>query len=100
MPINDPQGKFVFPNLPIPTFQRLPGMLADALPDDFGNALIDAWMAEHGTTKSEVTPIDRLAYMAKRGTGALEFKPARGPNRERSAPLEMKSLVEDARKLI
>jgi serine/threonine-protein kinase HipA len=100
MPLDDPQGKFVFPNLPEPTFQRLPGMLADALPDDFGNALIDAWMAEHGATKSEVTPIDRLAYMAKRGTGALEFRPARGPNRESSAPLEMKTLVEDARKLI
>jgi serine/threonine-protein kinase HipA len=100
MPLGNPQGKFVFPNLPEPTFQRLPGMLADALPDDFGNALIDAWMAEHGATKNEVTPIDRLAYMAKRGTGALEFKPARGPNRESSAPLEMKQLVEDARKLI
>jgi serine/threonine-protein kinase HipA len=100
MPLDDPQGKFVFPNLPEPTFQRLPGMLADALPDDFGNALIDAWMAEHGATKSEVTAIDRLAYMAKRGTGSLEFRPARGPNRESSAPLEMKSLVEDARKLI
>jgi serine/threonine-protein kinase HipA len=100
MPVNNPQGKFVFPNLPEPTFQRLPGMLADALPDDFGNALIDAWMADHGMSRSEVTPIDRLAYMAKRGTGALEFRPARGPNRESSAPLEMKTLVEDARKLI
>lgn len=100
MPVDTPQGKFVFPNLPEPTFQRLPGMLADALPDDFGNALIDAWMADHGMTRSEVTPIDRLAYMAKRGTGALEFRPARGPNRESSTPLEMKTLVEDARKLI
>jgi serine/threonine-protein kinase HipA len=100
MPVDNPQRKFVFPNLPEPTFQRLPGMLADALPDDFGNALIDAWMADHGMTRSEVTPIDRLAYMAKRGTGALEFRPARGPNRESSAPLEMKTLVEDARKLI
>jgi len=100
MPVDNPQGKFVFPNLPEPSFQRLPGMLADALPDDFGNALIDAWMADHGMTRSEVTPIDRLAYMAKRGTGALEFRPARGPNRESSAPLEMKTLVEDARKLI
>ena len=100
MPVDNPQGKFVFPNLPEATFQRLPGMLADALPDDFGNALIDAWMADHGMTRSEVTPIDRLAYMAKRGTGALEFRPARGPNRESSTPLEMKTLVEDARKLI
>ncbi|HKV91709.1 MAG TPA: type II toxin-antitoxin system HipA family toxin [Candidatus Angelobacter sp.] len=100
MPIDDPRGRFVFPNLPLPTFQRLPGMLADALPDEFGNALVDAWMAEHGVSKGEVTPIDRLAYMAKRGTGALEFRPARGPIHETSTPVELRSLVEDARKLI
>jgi serine/threonine-protein kinase HipA len=75
-------------------------MLADALPDEFGNALIDAWMAEHGVTKSQVTPLDRLAYMGKRGVGALEFKPARGSYNESATPLEMKSLVEAARKLI
>jgi serine/threonine-protein kinase HipA len=100
MPLDDRHGPYIFPNLPEATFQRLPGLLSDALPDDFGNALIDAWMAEHGMTKSEVTPIDRLAYMGKRGTGALEFRPSRGPNRESSDPLEMKSLVENARKLI
>jgi serine/threonine-protein kinase HipA len=75
-------------------------MLADALPDDFGNALIDAWMAQHGVTKNEVTPLDRLAYMGKRGMGALEFKPSRGSQKESAAPLEMKSLVEAARKLV
>ncbi len=52
----------------------MPRLFADALPDDFGNALIDAWMAEHGTRKSEVTTLDRLAYMGRRGMGALEFK--------------------------
>lgn len=91
---------FVFPNLPTETFYHLPGMLADALPDDFGNALVDAWMAEHGFAKSEVTPLDRLAYMGKRGMGALEFRPTRGSHSESAAPLEMKSLVENARKLI
>jgi serine/threonine-protein kinase HipA len=50
--------------------------------------------------KSEITSLDRLAYMAKRGVGALEFRPARGPNRESATPLELKSLVENARKLI
>jgi serine/threonine-protein kinase HipA len=75
-------------------------MLADALPDAFGNALIDAWMAQHGMEKSAVTPLDRLAYMGRRGMGALEFKPARGSHKESAAPLEMKSLVEEARKLI
>ncbi len=91
---------FIFPNLPEATFHRLPGLLADALPDAFGNALIDAWMATQGMAKNEITTLDRLAYMGKRGMGALEFKPARGSHSESSAPLEMKSLVEEARKLI
>ncbi len=99
LPLDARSSAFVFPNLPHATFHRLPGMLADALPDDFGNALIDAWMAERGLAKSEVTPLDRLAYMGKRGVGALEFKPARGSHSESAAPLEMKSLVENARKL-
>lgn len=100
LPIDDRSATFVFPNLPDATFHRLPGMLADALPDAFGNALIDAWMAQHGMAKSAVTPLDRLAYMGKRGMGALEFRPARGSYTESAAPLEMKSLVEDARKLV
>ncbi len=100
LPLDDRRTAFVFPNLPDATFHRLPGMLADALPDDFGNALIDAWMAERGFAKSEVTPLDRLAYMGKRGVGALEFKPAHGSHSESAAPLDMKSLVENARKLI
>ena len=100
LPLDDRSAAFVFPNLPDATFHRLSGMLADALPDDFGNALIDAWMAERGFAKSEVTPLDRLAYMGKRGVGALEFKPERGSHSESAAPLEMKSLVENARKLI
>jgi serine/threonine-protein kinase HipA len=100
MPVDQGQTTFIFPNLPEPTFHRLPGMLADALPDDFGNALIDAWMAEQGIVKSAVTPLDRLAYMGKRGVGALEFKPSRGSHTESAAPLEMKALVEAARKAL
>ena len=100
LPLDNRSAAFVLPNLPDATFHRLPGMLADALPDDFGNALIDAWMAERGFAKGEVTPLDRLAYMGKRGMGALEFKPARGSHSESAAPLEMKSLVENARKVM
>ncbi len=100
MALDDSRSAFLFPNLPEATFHRLPAMLADALPDDFGNALIDAWMAQRGVARSEITPLDRLAYMGKRGTGALEFRPARGSHSESADPLEMKSLVEDARKLI
>jgi serine/threonine-protein kinase HipA len=100
MPVADERDTFIFPNLPNATFSGLPGMVADALPDDFGNALIDAWMAEHGVQKAAVTTLDRLAYMGKRGTGALEFRPARGSQRESSVPLKMKTLVEEARKLV
>ena len=100
MPLADTRETFLFPNLPEATFKRLPGMLADALPDEFGNALIDAWMAKHGVQKKEITTLDRLAYMGKRGIGALEFKPALGAHRESSAPLRLKSLVEGARKAI
>ena len=100
MPREASQEVFIFPNLPELTFYRLPGMLADALPDAFGNALIDAWMAKQGIARDEITPLDRLAYMGKRGMGALEFRPEHGSHRESSAPLEMQSLVEEARKLI
>ena len=100
MPLNDTRTTFAFPDLSEPGYKRLPGMLADALPDDFGNALIDAWMSSKGVEKRAVTTLDRLAYMGKRGMGALEFKPARGAHRESVEPLEMQALVETARKVI
>ena len=93
-------GPYVFPQLPIDTFHRLPAMLADALPDDFGNALIDAWLATHGVPRSAVTALDRLAYMASRGMGALEFAPSRGPRHRKPSAVELSTLVEGARSLI
>ncbi|VAY87293.1 putative DNA-binding transcriptional regulator [mine drainage metagenome] len=100
MPLADTRSTFAFPDLADPSYKRLPGLLADALPDDFGNALIDAWMTNKGIEKRAITTLDRLAYMGKRGMGALEFKPARGAHRESAEPLEMKSLVEIARTVI
>ena len=100
MPLDDRRRVFAFPGLPEGTYNRLPAMVADALPDDFGNALIDAWMAERGVAKSEITALDRLAYMGKRGLGALEFRPARGAHSESAVPLAMQSLVEEARRLV
>jgi serine/threonine-protein kinase HipA len=66
---------YQFPQLPRPTYYGLPALLADALPDAFGNALVDAWMAEQGVTPDRITPLDRLAYAADRAMGALEFRP-------------------------
>jgi serine/threonine-protein kinase HipA len=97
MPLAQAQEPFVFPALPEHTFMRLPAMLADALPDDFGNSLIDAWMASAGVAKAQITPLDRLAYMGRRATGALEFRPARGPKASSTA-LELSDLVESARR--
>jgi serine/threonine-protein kinase HipA len=98
MPIASATEPFIFPDLAELTYRRLPGMLADALPDDFGNALIDAWMAQQGVNKSQITSLDRLAYMAKRGIGALEFKSARGPGRSKSTTaIKLSALVESAR---
>jgi serine/threonine-protein kinase HipA len=100
MPLADRRAVFAFQGLSEATFNRLPAMVADALPDDFVNALIDAWMAERGLQRREVTALDRLAYMGRRGLGAQEFRPARGAHRESSEPLEMQSLVEEARMLV
>lgn len=67
---------YEFPELPRATFKGLPGLLADSLPDKFGNALIDAWLASQGRTPDSFNPVERLCYVGTRGMGALEFQPA------------------------
>src|SRR5271156_5763809 len=69
-PLSDRAGHSCSLALPKPTYFGLPSILADSLPDDFGNALIDAWMATKGIEKSAITILDRLAYTGKRGMGA------------------------------
>ncbi|MBK8793930.1 MAG: type II toxin-antitoxin system HipA family toxin [Holophaga sp.] len=100
MPSAGYREAFAFPQLPVATFQGLPGMIADALPDAFGNALIDAWMQSKGIEKGAVTVLDRLAYMGKRGLGALEFKPAMGTRKDSQVALQMNMLVEAARSAV
>lgn len=97
MPLALARDPFVFPALPAATYQRLPALLADALPDDFGNALIDAWMAQHGVAITAITPLDRLAYMGKRALGALEFKPSRSRATSSATAVNLSRLVESAR---
>lgn len=90
-------GVAVFPELNPATFLRLPPMLADALPDRFGNALIDAWMARHGIPGDRVTPLDRLAYTADRAMGALEFRPPAGAPTPEPTAIALADLVTTAR---
>ncbi|QHI96589.1 type II toxin-antitoxin system HipA family toxin [Xylophilus rhododendri] len=91
---------YLFTELPEATYKRLPALLSDALPDDFGNALINRYMADRGIASNSVTPLDRLAYMSGRGMGALSFKPARGPATRKPTAIELSSLVEEARKAV
>jgi len=69
------EGTFEFPSLAKETFKGLPGLLADSLPDRFGNAVIDAWLATQGREPDSLNPVERLCYIGNRGMGALEFQP-------------------------
>lgn len=63
----------------IESFHGLPGLLADSLPDRFGNAVIDSWLNSKGYSIDNFSALDRLCYTGKRGMGALEFVPSSGP---------------------
>lgn len=91
---------YLFTDLPEATYKRLPAMLGDALPDDFGNALINRYMADQGIASQNITALDRLAYMGARAMGALTFKPSRGPTRHKPTAIELGSLVEEARRAV
>jgi len=84
---------YEFSALPRNTFRGLPGLLADSLPDRFGNTLIDAWLASQGRAASSFHPVERLCYVGHRGMGALEFEPAvLGPSTSTSA-IDLENLV-------
>jgi serine/threonine-protein kinase HipA len=91
---------YEFPALPRVTFKGLPGMLADSLPDKFGNAIIDAWLASEGKNKGQFNSVERLCYTGSRGMGALEFKPAIRITRSSSNEIEVAKLVELANKVL
>lgn len=84
---------YSFPALSQQTFQGLPGLLADSLPDKFGNALIDQWLVRQGRTKESFNPVERLCYIGSRGMGGLEFFPAIGDKPKRSKKIELDILV-------
>lgn len=101
MPINESFERITFTNLPEATYYRLPPLIADSLPDSFGNALITAWLSNNGIPKDRITMLDRLAYMGRRGIGALEFKPCIDHHDiNDTSALKMSELVENARKAL
>lgn len=97
MPVRE--APYEFPALARETFKGLPGMLVDALPDKFGNRLIDAWLAETGRRADGFSPVDRLCYIGNRGIGALEFEPTIR-KASRSKKLEVAQLVDLANRVL
>ena len=89
---------YSFPTLDRETFKGLPGLLADALPDTYGRALFDRWLALTGRTSSN--PIETLCYLGKRCMGALEFEPAMDLKSDPHSKFEIDSLVNVAKEAL
>jgi serine/threonine-protein kinase HipA len=91
---------YSFPGNNNETFKGLPGLLADALPDKYGNRLINEWLARSGRDPESLNPVERLCFIGRRGMGALEFEPIIGNNSNRAERLEISSLVEAAQDIL
>jgi serine/threonine-protein kinase HipA len=92
--------RFSFPGMSQDTFKGLPPAIADALPDRFGNALVDAWLAQEGIPAAGITALDRLAYLGERGLGALTFSPAHTLNGPPPTALNLSDLIVAARDVV
>lgn len=99
MPLR-PGERYAFPALPRETFRGLPGLLADSLPDRYGDALINAWLATQGRSPESFNVVERLSYIGRRGMGALEFEPALGPTLPATQTLQVDALVELASEIL
>lgn len=92
---------FYYPSNRNKTFKGLPGLIADSLPDDYGNQIIDEWFASKGLSGMTFSPVDRLCYVGKRGMGALEFEPAQNnPQLEESSVIEIAHLTNLAKEVL
>lgn len=106
MPVADGRKIFSFPELRrdrdsgYDTFRGLPGLLADSLPDRFGNQLISAWLAQQGRTPESMNPVEMLCFIGTRGMGALEFEPPVMKEYVRPFSIEIDSLVDTASKIL
>lgn len=98
MPLSE--NVYYFPNLDRQTFKGLPGLLADSLPDRFGDAIIDSWLESSGLNPYNFSPIDRLCYVGQRGMGALEFIPSTGPETTSDEIIEINKMVDVASKVL
>src|SRR5574344_23490 len=88
------------PNTTNNAFNGLPGLLADALPDRYGNDLIDAWLASQGRLEGSMNPVEKLCFIGKRAMGALEFEPIVELGGEESFTVDIDSIVNIAAKIM
>ncbi|AGH94451.1 type II toxin-antitoxin system HipA family toxin [Pseudobdellovibrio exovorus] len=93
-------GVYEFIELSKETFKGLPGMLADSLPDKFGNSLINVWLAKQGRDVDSFHSVERLCYIGSRGMGALEFKPSSYVARKSNVPIDVHEMVELASSIL
>lgn len=106
MPLNKRQRIFSFPALRVKpdsqfdAFKGLPGLLADSLPDRYGNELINLWLSKQGRPANSMNPVEMLCFMGSRSMGALEFKPTMLKERNESFALEIDSMVSLASELL
>ncbi len=84
----------------IKTFRGLPGLLADVLPDKYGNALINTWLTRNGRASDSLNPVETLCFIGQRGMGALEFEPVTQKTSSKSSKIEINSLVDVAEKIL
>ena len=90
---------FSFATLRKESFHGLPGMLADSLPDKFGNRVIDAWLANQGRLPESFDAVERLRYTGSRGMGALEYAPPE-VSLDKSTVVDVPELVELANRVM
>lgn len=101
MPVDSGKQIFSFPELrDISAFKGLPGLLADALPDKYGNALINTWLARQGRPTGSLNPVEILCFIGKRGMGALEFEPVTLQTKNTSTKIEISQLVDVAEQIL
>jgi len=106
MPIENGERIYSFPELrkakeeQTATFKGLPGLLADALPDKYGNQLINIWLARNGRPPNSMNPVEQLCFIGSRGMGALQFEPSQLKTSKQTFSIEIKSLVEVAQKML
>ena len=106
MPIQNGNRIYSFPDLrkakeeQVATFNGLPGLLADSLPDKYGNQLINIWLARNGRPPDSMNPVEKLCFIGARGMGALEFEPTQLKTNKQTFAVEIKSLVEIAEKIL